>query len=520
MIKKFLNRFGIGSEPVQNEPIEKRERPRQMFSTDSFGMDAMQKQIDTVWEHTFKDSVRPEVQAAMDAKKFSFAMDGVQSIKSSFYGNQVIPVPQMLWYANQTFIGYQLCAMLAQNWLISKCCKMPAEDAIRKGYEVTVNDGQDVGPEVLDAIRNYDTDFELNRNLIQAVQFGRVFGIRVIMFKVESSDPEYYFKPFNPDGIEPGSYKGISQIDPYWVTPQLDPAAAGDPSSIHFYEPTWWNIAGKLVHRTHLVIIRTEEVADLLKPAYIYGGIPIPQKIYNRVFAAERVANEAPMLALTKRTDVINVDLTQALMNQPVNPVSGQGFQNRIEQWVSLRDNYGIKVLGAEEKMQQFDTSLTDLDEVIMTQYQLVAASANVPSVKLLGTSPKGFNATGNYEEASYHELLESIQTHDLTPIIQRYHLLLIRSHIAEEFNIAPFDTTVTWKPLDAMTGKELAELNKMKAETGQTLMMSGAIDGNDERERVITDPDSGYTGLINEDRETDEPAEGILNNLAGGGEL
>lgn len=502
IINRLFNKFKK-SEPIKQKEIK--QKPRQIFSTNDFAMDQMIEKLETVWSHTFKESIRPEVKYALDSNQFTFAMDNAQSIKSSFYGNEVIPVPQMLWYANQTFIGYQLCAMLAQQWLISKACLMPAEDAVRKGFDVTVNDGTDIDPKILDKMRKLDIDYRLEHNLVQFIQFGRIFGIRIAMFKIESEDKDYYFKPFNPDGVTPGSYKGISQIDPYWITPQLDPESAGDPSSIDFYEPTWWNIAGKLVHKSHLIVYRTEEVADLLKPTYIYGGIPIPQKIYERVYAAERIANEAPMLALTKRTDVINVDLSQALANEPNNPVSNQGFTSRIQNWVSNRDNYGIKILGLEEKMAQFDTSLTELDEVIMTQYQLVAAASNVPAVKLLGTSPKGFNATGEYEEASYHEMLESLQFCALTPLIQRHHLLIIRSEICPEFNVAPFDTAVQWKPLDAMTARELAELNKMKAETGQILMTSGAIDGNDERQRLIVDPESGYNGMIDEDIEIPE---------------
>ena len=50
------------------------------------------------------------------------------------------------------------------------------------------------------------------------------------------------------------------------------------------------------------------------------------------------------------------------------------------------------------------------------------------------------------------------------------------------------------------MTAKEQAEVNKMKAETGNWLTQIGAIDGNDERQRVINDPDSGYSGLDNEE--------------------
>ena len=490
MFRRILDRF---KKPIVPTP----ERPRQVFATDDLGEIETARQLEVMQDFLFKGAVHPELQKTLDAAAKApvagFAMDAPSfSIKSSFFGNDIVPNGQLLWYANQTFIGYQLCAMMAQNWLIAKCCLMPGEDATRKGYEITINDGTEVAPEILDRMRKFDVTYRLTHNLIQFIKFGRVFGIRIALFKIDSEDPEYYFKPFNPDGVMPGSYKGISQIDPYWITPQLDPQSAGDPSSIHFYEPTWWNIAGKLVHRTHLIIYRTEELADILKPTYIYGGIPIPQLIYSRVFAAERTANEAPMLALTKRSDVIHVDLAQALANE-------QKFTQRIQKWAFFRDNYGIKTLDLNETMEQFDTSLAELDAVIMTQYQLVAAAANVPATKLLGTQPKGFNATGEHEEASYHEMLESLQKHALTPLIERHHLLLIRSEIVPEFGVSPFETTVTWKPLDAMTAKEQAEVNKLKAETGNWLTQIGAIDGADERQRVINDPDSGYTGLEEE---------------------
>jgi hypothetical protein len=70
------------------------------------------------------------------------------------------------------------------------------------------------------------------------------------------------------------------------------------------------------------------------------------------------------------------------------------------------------------------------------------------------------------------------------------------------------------------MTAKEHAELNRMKAETGRLLMEVGAIDGSDERQRVVNDPDSGYTGLNFEDLETEEPAEEILSLPVEGGTL
>lgn len=471
---------------IEQTKIQVIERPKAFMSTHINPYENLQQVTDEKLQSLYKKGFEPFNKASNIA---GVAMDNQLNTKTN-QGSVPIPSQQVFWFASQSFIGFQLCATLSQNWLIKKCCLMPAKDAVRNGFDITVNDGTDIDPEIKDAIRQLDIDYRLNYNLIQLVDQGRVFGIRVAMFIVDSEDPEYYFKPFNPDGITPGSYKGISQIDPYWITPQLDTEAAGAPASIHFYEPTWWNVAGRLIHRTHLIVFRTEEVPDILKPTYIYAGVSIPQKIYERCYAAERTANEAPLLALTKRVDVIKVDKEQAVAQEP-------GFAARILDWVFNRDNYGIKVIGLEEEMQQFDTSLADLDAVIMTQYQLVAAAANVPAVKLLGTAPKGFNSTGEYEEANYHEELESIQCHDLTPLIERHHLLVILSEICPKFNIKPFTTTVVWNPLDAMTGKELAELNRLKAETGNILSQSGAIDGMDERERIIADPESGYTGLV-----------------------
>jgi phage-related protein (TIGR01555 family) len=419
--------------------------------------------------------------------------DALQEIKANFnIGYQTISEATINWYGSQGFIGFQLCSIIAQNWLVDKVCTMPAKDAVRNWFEISVPEGQEISDDKLAALKDMDERFLLRENLVQAERFNRIFGIRIVMFKIESTDLEYYEKPFNIDGVLPGSYKGIVQIDPYWITPELSFPASSDPSAIDFYEPTWWRVNGKRIHKSHLVILKTSEVSDILKPTYFYGGIPVTQKIYERVYAAERTANEGPMLAMTKRLTTMKIDTAKAAMNP--GKVSAM-----IEMWRLWRDNYGIKVSGLDEEINQFDTSLSDLDAVIMTQYQIVCAAGEVPSTKLLGTQPKGFNSTGEYEEASYHESLKSIQTHDLTPIVMRHHMLCIKSEISPG---APFQTELSWNPLDEATAKEKAEINLLKAQTGNALAQGGAIDGVDERTRITLDPNSGYANLPDIERE------------------
>lgn len=393
-----------------------------------------------------------------------------------------LPIQQFEWYGAQGFIGWQLCAMLSQNWLIDKACVMPGKDAIRHGWEMTVNDGTEVKPEVFDQLKRLDKKFKIKKQLMEFVKFGRVFGIRHAMFIVDGVD---YELPFNPDGVRPGSYKGISQIDPYWITPEFDAQAAANPAAADFYEPTWWRVNGKRVHRSHFVIMRNnDELPDILKPSYYYGGIPIPQKIFDRVYASERTANEAPMLAMTKRMTVMKIDSAKAMGNF-------DHFKIEMDKWVGLQNSFGVKVIDHADDINQFDTSLTGLDETIMTQYQLVAAASNVPATKLLGTTPKGFNSTGEYEESSYHEELESMQENDLTPFLERHYLCLVRSALQQKINI-----DVQWNPVDSPTAKELAETNKTKADTDAVLVGAGAVDGFDVRQRLVKDRDSGYNGL------------------------
>lgn len=441
------------------------------------------------------------------------AMDSAEcsSIKAGYsLGHGDMSSALLDWFLSQGFIGHQICAFLLQHWLIAKACYTPARDAIRQGYRIVSEDGGDLDDEIVKRMKLADKRFKLNDHMVDFVGTGRGFGVRIALFKVDSTDPKYYELPFNPDGITPGSYRGIVQMDPQWCSPELDTSAGADPASVHFYEPTWWLIGGKRYHRSHLVIFRNGFLPDILKPSYRYGGVPVPQRIMERVYCAERTANEAPLLAMTKRLMGFGTDSEEALANP-------NGINAALYEAATLRNNTGYQVYDKEtEEIKQFETSLADLDAVIMSQYQIVAAIANVPATKLIGTTPKGFNSTGEFEEASYHEELESIQTSDLSPLLERHHLLVMRSEIAPTLpDKLPLATSVVWEPLDSPTAKEVAETDKIRAETDKVLVDAGAIDGIDSRDRIRKDKDSGHYGLLEAERGDLDPIDPAVDPLA-----
>lgn len=499
----------------RKKPESHADEPEVIARSSLFSTTGLSRLPTATREEMFSDIMKRNFQRPLPkAYANAVAMDSTDIPQVGAFGNyQAVSDAQLLFFGAQTFPGYRVLAILAQHWLIEKACRLPAEDAVRNGFEVVVNDGaQKIPPEVFDEIVAANKRLKLADNLVEFVRLGRVFGIRVMLFEVESSDPDYYKKPFNIDGVKPGSYKGMSQIDPYWMTPEFDWKAMSDPAAQDFYEPTWWSINGKLYHRSHLAIYRPNQVADILKPTYFYGGVSVPQKIMERVYAAERTANEAPQLAMTKRLKVLKTDITQALANE-------QEFTSTMEWQARQRDNYGTNVIGLEDTVEQHDTSLADLDAVIMTQYQLVASAADVPADKLLGTAPKGFNTTGEYQESSYHEFLMTIQA-AVTPAVERHIALVVKSEVLPNHSeLQAFVAAVEWEELDAPTAKEAAEIRKIDAETDAALVNAGGIDGADVRDRLIRDPQSGYSGLAPREEGEPDPDEGgdldsIINEI------
>lgn len=432
----------------------------------------------TIFKRQFSDPTK-------SLSTVGIAMDqSIQEVKRFASTTGLIPAQTLSWYSQYGFIGWQICAILSQQWLIDKAIRMPGMDAVRHGFKRTTDDDNAADPDAIKKLVKLDKKFHLKKNLHEHIRFARMFGIRHTLFLYDNVD---YALPFNPDGIKKGAYRGMVQIDPYWLAPELDMEDSANPMSQHFYEPTYWNINGRRYHRSHFVISRNgADLPDILKPAYYYGGIPTTQLIYERVYAAERVANEAPMLAMSKRLFALRTDLTKAAGNLAQ-------FKAKIRQWSDFMQNFGIKVIGQGEEIQLHDTSLAELENVIRNQYELVAAAAHVPASKLLGTSPTGgIGNAGDYEIQSYHEFLETIQDEALSPLIERHTTCCQRSEgiaTAVEFN-------VEWNPLDVLGEKEQAEVDKMKADTANVYSQIGAINGMDVRTKLINDPTSGYNDL------------------------
>lgn len=432
------------------------------------------------------------IQNAIKVVPKGFATDSLtQESQKEAYNlqfGQINVVALNYFISTSSFIGYQAMALIAQHWLVNKACFQKVRDSMRRGFTLATNDGKRLDPKKAKEIINYDKKIKLEWHMINAVGMNNVFGIRHILFKHKNPNFDYS-KPFNPDAFKNGNYDGIREIDPYWITPNFNERNLSDPTSLNFYDPDVWLIRGKEYHKSHFIILRGEEVSDILKPSYRYGGVSMTQRVYERCYNAERTANESPQLVMTKRLNARKIDLSKAVANR-------EDFISKIKMANSYRDNHGWLIYGKDEEIVQLETNLSQLAETINNQYEIIANIADVPVSRFIGNGNQGFGGADT-DDDYYLGSCASVQKEKLDPIARAHYERLLPS-----IDIGIDEIDIIWNPLKVMSEKEIADMNYVKSQTAVNQNNIGSIDAFDERERLISDQYSQYSGITQMSRE------------------
>lgn len=401
------------------------------------------------------------------------------------------------------WIGWITCATIAQHPLISRCCSIPGEDAIAVGYKLQPED-EDVDGN--GTVNTKDEKF-LKRLIKDAKRMGineacrkldankRVFGIGICVpcFESDSETGRKYIwnmlrNPMNIDALGNKSirYTGMKVIDPYWLTPIFDEDSGFNPASVDFYVPTWWQVGAteKRIHKSWCVQCVNTIVADVLKPTYFYGGIPLPQMLVKRMYSADKVADEAQLLAMSKRMLVVDANVNKLVAN----PKEAAKVMDAIKY---ARDNWGVFFKNPNTQVQQVDTYITEFNQLIMTQYQLVCSIAQIPAPKLLKVMPTGFSDITELVAKDYAQSLVNIQDYEYTPLLENHFRIYMKMKYGRDFNFE-----VVFNPIDVPTLMEKADISMKEAKSVDFLVNAGVVSPEEVRESLRNKRGGDYTHI------------------------
>lgn len=430
------------------------------------------------------DGVLPgRIPKALPGEYAHFALDSATVAPTYAWANQ---------YCSQIgFPGYPYLAQLALRSEYRAPAETTAKEMTRRWLKfksASVGDKDDKIAALNELWRLMKIRDKMRAGIYNDLIFGRYQLFMDI--KGEQSDIARQ-RPVNfMAGLGKDCLLGIQGIEPMWTTPYSYNSI--DPTRQDFYKPVSWFVLGRKTHATRLLDIVSRPVPDLFKPAYNFGGLSMSQLMEPYVAQWYGARDSVANIMRSFSTSGIATNLSTLLEEQTTGG-DGQNLENRAALFNQYKANNALLITDKDtEEFFQFNVPLGTLDKLMAQFQEHMAAPSHTPLVKLLGVSPAGLNATPEGEIKVYYDYIHSEQESVLDDVIT---ILLVVSqwHL---FGAYDPDIVFEWVQMEEPTQKELSEIRTADATAGANYIANGVISNEEERERLQSDPQSGYNNL------------------------
>ena len=389
-----------------------------------------------------------------------------------------------------TFPGYPYLATLAQVSEYRAPAEVMSTEMTRKWLKL-IGKGKSDSADKISQIETRLTELKVRDAFRRAAWQDDIFGRSQIYVRVRNQDDDVSrAQPLmveDKGSIGQGDLLGFQVIEPYWTTPFSYNSQY--PERPDWYRPESWFIMGRKTHRTRLLSFVSREVPDILKPAYNFGGISMTQLMEPYVTMWLRTRKSVNDLVNIFSITTLATDMNATLQEG----ADGSDLIKRMQLFLQGRDNKGLMLINkGTEELGQTNTPLSTLDALQAQSQEHMAAPCHIPLIKLFGVVPTGLNATGEGEIQVWYDFVRSRQENLFGPQFD----IVLKLVQLDLFGTIDPDIGYEWVPLDEPTAKEKAEERKSDADRDAVYINAGVVDCDEVREKLQTDPNSGYDNL------------------------
>jgi uncharacterized protein len=355
----------------------------------------------------------------------------------------------------------QLEAMYRGDFLSRKVVDVPVRDVIRPWRSWQAK------PEQITAIEDAEKQFEVKSELAKALAWARLYGGSVTLIGAGDVDPGV---PLVPASVPKGGLRYLRSLPRKMVQVSeldLDPASPG------FGSPKLYHIntqkGGRIdIHPSRVLRFVGAPRPDLDLNAEGWGD-SVLQVVYDALHNAALAMGGTSELVHEAKVDIVKIKNLAALLSTD----SGtKVLLDRFSNTAKLKSINNTFVLDAEDEHNRVQTSFTALPDVIRVFLEIVSAAADIPVTRLLGTSAKGLNATGEGDTRNYYDFLDGWRVENLAPALNTIDVLLWQHALGA----VPKDAYYQFNPLWQLSEKEKADLAKTKADTAKVHASLGLL--------------------------------------------
>lgn len=406
---------------------------------------------------------------------------------------------------NNFFLGYAEYAILLQNPMLNKICTILANEITSKWIEFVYVDSDEQNKNN-DKLKELEKEFEKFRikELFYRCAF-LMFGYGGCMLYPKLKGDEELIggtpereNPFILDEAKfnKGDLEYFKIIEPQYYTPIR--WVADDPLNEYFYVPEYYTVLGKVVHSSRMMKFINNELPDLLKPSYMFNGLPITQLCAPYVQGWESCRNDTittvSRLNLFKFGANMESNIDDFVQSQMTASAS---LPNRIRGIVATLKNGNILTYDKEnEEIDTINLNLGGLSDINYQQLEYISAISGIVATKLLGTPPRGMNSTGEHDMNNFYDIIRNYQQNNLeTHLTTAMHYIMINKWGQIDENI-----TFRWNNLEEANKLEESEIRLKTAQEASLYVNSGAVMPLQVAKKLANEEDSGWDMLeINE---------------------
>lgn len=354
----------------------------------------------------------------------------------------------------------KLEAMYRGDWLSRKVVDAPIKDIFRPWRTWKAE------ADLITAIEEAEKRHKIRAKLALAMLFDRLYGGGVIVIGANNSHP---MMPLMPEHIGKGGLKYLT------VLRRRDIQAGdidNDPFSPGYGEPKWYTLLGQSgsvqIHASRVI-----RFASIMRPDFEMNperwGDSILQIVNDALHNAGLSQTGVAELIHEAKVDIVRLSgLSETLSTEE----GTAALTKRFQAMGLLKSINNTTVLDKDDEWDRHQTTWAGLPDIIMTFLNIVSGASDIPVTRLLGSSAKGLNATGEGDARNYYDFLDGIRADTLRPALERLDELLWR----DATGAVPKDVFFEFAPLWQMTAKEKADLAKTKAETAQVHARLGLL--------------------------------------------
>ena len=381
--------------------------------------------------------------------------------------------------------------MFTFNGLARRIVSLPAEEALRKGYEVKAG-GEEIDDDTKRRLCSVMEDLDSNKKLINALEWDRLFGgCAVLMIADDGGTLE--------DPLNLSRLRRIERLDVY--APEdisfTNAMLYTDPSSPNYGRPEFYNIIGLwgnafLVHESRLLLFHGGDISNYYRRMRMGWGATVFEQVKSELQHYSG-GQDLAFMALGRLSQGI---LKLANMNDLLMNDQGEEMvRKRLHLIDMARHMMNTVAIDTEDDYDQKSMSLANVNAVLDEFQQAVCSATGIPATLLFGRSPAGQNATGESDLENYYNLVENIQQGTLrTPLSK---LIDVVANCSDYGISLPPEWYIHFESLWNESEKEEAETKKLKAEAKRaraeainTLVQAQVLDVSEARATLEGDED------------------------------